>query len=189
MPLAIMLEVEFRPVEQRFKSRRPVVFRAQHQSNQVFGHGKSSVLNDVHATASRGFAAAMIARSMGLVMATITLRNPRLPQLQPLQVEALADTGAFHTCIPQHVAVQLHLEPVDEKEVTIADGSKRLVPYVGPIEVRFKNRLGFGGAIVMGDQVLLGAIAMEDMDLVVSPKDRRIDVNPASPNIACSTVK
>ncbi len=30
---------------------------------------------------------------------------------------------------------------------------------------------------------------MEDMDLVVSPKDRRIDVNPASPNIACSTVK
>lgn len=41
----------------------------------------------------------------------------------------------------------------------------------------------------MGNLVLLGAIAMEDMDLVVSPKDRRIDVNPASPNIAGSTVK
>lgn len=33
----------------------------------------------------------------------------------------------------------------------------------------------------MGDQVLLGAIAMEDMDLVVSPMDHRVDVNPAAP--------
>jgi clan AA aspartic protease len=122
-------------------------------------------------------------------MAKITLRNPRHPDMQPVEAEALADTGAVHTCIPEHVAVQLRLEPSDEKEVTVADGSKRVVPYVGPIEIRFKNRLGYGGALVMGDQVLLGAIAMEDMDLVVSPKDRRIDVNPASPNIACSTVK
>jgi clan AA aspartic protease len=126
---------------------------------------------------------------MGLVTTMITLRNPRYPDQQPVDVEALADTGAVHMCIPQHVAIQLRLEQHDQKEVTIADGSKRLVPYVGPIEIRFKNRVGFGGALVMGDQVLLGAIPMEDMDLVVSPKDRRIDVNPASPNIACSTVK
>lgn len=126
---------------------------------------------------------------MGLVMAKIAMRNPRFPELVAIEVEALADTGAVHTCIPEHVAVQLRLEPSDQKEVTIADGSRRVVPYVGPLEIRFKNRLGFGGALVSGDQVLLGAIAMEDMDLVVSPKDRRIDVNPASPNIACSTVK
>jgi hypothetical protein len=92
-------------------------------------------------------------------------------------------------CIPQHVAIQLQLEQYDQKEVTIAYGSKQLVPYVGPIETRFKNRVGLGGALVIGDQVLLGAIPMEDMDLVVSPKDRTVDVNPASPNIACSTVK
>jgi len=92
-------------------------------------------------------------------------------------------------CIPEHVAIQLRLEKYDEKEVTIADGSKRLVPYVGPLEIHFKNRVGLGGALVIGDQVLLGAIPMEDMDLVVSPKDRKIDVNPASPNIACSTIK
>ncbi len=128
-------------------------------------------------------------RRVGLVMTMITLRNPRYPDQQPVDIEALADTGAVHMCIPQHVAIQLRLDQYDHKEVTIADGSKRLVPYVGPIEIRFKNRVGFGGALVMGDQVLLGAIAMEDMDLVVSPKDRKIEVNPASPNIACSTVK
>ena len=119
----------------------------------------------------------------------LTLRNPRYPDQQPIEVEALADTGAVHMCIPQHIAIQLRLEQYDQKEVTIADGSKRLVPYMGPIEIRFKNRVGLGGALVIGDQVLLGAIPMEDMDLVVSPKDRRIDVNPASPNVACSTVK
>jgi clan AA aspartic protease len=122
-------------------------------------------------------------------MTKVILGNPRYPDMQPVEAEALADTGAVHTCVPEHVAVQLRLEQSGEKEVTVADGSKRVVPYVGPIEIRFKNRLGYGGALVMGDQVLLGAIAMEDMDLVVSPKDRGIDVNPASLNIACSTVK
>lgn len=41
----------------------------------------------------------------------------------------------------------------------------------------------------MGDQTLLGAIPMEDMYLVILPKDHRVDVNPESPNIACSTAK
>jgi hypothetical protein len=41
---------------------------------------------------------------------------------------------------------------------------------VGPIEIRVKNRVGFTGALVMGDQVLLGTIPMEDMDLVILPK-------------------
>jgi hypothetical protein len=30
---------------------------------------------------------------------------------------------------------------------------------------------------------------MEDMDLVVIPKTRQIDVNPASPNVGTSVVK
>ena len=45
------------------------------------------------------------------------------------------------------------------------------------------------GALVMGDVVLLGAIPMEDMDLVVIPKTRRLDVNPDSPNISSTIAK
>ncbi len=119
----------------------------------------------------------------------LTLSNPRLPEAEPIQVEALADTGAVHLCIPEHVRLQLGLDIQDQKEVTLADGSRRMTPYVGPIEVRFANRVGFTGALVMGDQVLLGAIPMEDMDLVVIPKDRRVAVNPSSPNVACSVAK
>ena len=126
---------------------------------------------------------------MGLVNGKVSLKNPRLPELAPVDVVALADSGAVHLCIPEHVQIQLKLEAIDNKEVTLADGSKKLVPYVGPIELRFKNRVGFAGALVMGDQVLLGVIPMEDMDLVIVPKTRTLDVNPDSPNIASSIVK
>ena len=126
---------------------------------------------------------------MGLVNGKLLLKNPRLPELAPVDVVALADSGALHLCIPEHVQIQLKLEAIDNKEVTLADGSKKLVPYVGPIELRFKNRVGFAGALVMGDQVLLGAIPMEDMDLIIIPKTRTLDVNPDSPNIASSIVK
>lgn len=126
---------------------------------------------------------------MGLVNAAIKLRNPKEDSTESLVVEALVDSGAVHLCIPEHIKIQLKLEEIDKKEVTLADGGRKLVPYVGPIEIRFKNRVGFAGALVMGDQILLGSIPMEDMDLVILPRKRALDVNPESPNIASSIAK
>jgi len=126
---------------------------------------------------------------MGLINAKLILKNPKIPELKPVEVNALADTGAVHLCIPEHLQIQLKLEEIDRKEAVLADGKRVLAPYVGPIELRFKNRVGFAGALVMGDQVLLGVIPMEDMDLVLLPKTREIDVNPASPNVATSVAK
>jgi clan AA aspartic protease len=126
---------------------------------------------------------------MGLIRTEITLRNPRDRSLAPLTVNALVDTGALHLCIPEHLAIQLKLDRLEEREVTTADGVKRLCAYVGPIEVHFGNRGCFTGALVLGDEILLGAIPMEDMDLVVVPRSRTLDVNPSSPNIATTIVK
>jgi clan AA aspartic protease len=126
---------------------------------------------------------------MGSAHADISLRNPREPELEPLQVQALVDTGASHLCIPEHVAIQLKLEAAYEREVTTADGSKRLCRYVGPIEVRFNGRASFTGALVLGDEVLLGAVPMEDMDLIISRSTHEVVVNPQSPNIPSATVK
>ena len=126
---------------------------------------------------------------MGLVNAKILLKNPRKPELEPIEVEALVDSGALHLCIAEHIRIQLQLDESDRREVTLADGSHKLVPYVGPIEIRFKSRIGFAGALVMGDQVLLGAIPMEDMDLIIIPKTRTVDVNPNSPNVGTSVAK
>ncbi len=126
---------------------------------------------------------------MGYVYADIELGNPRRPDLTPVRVRALADTGALLLCIPEHVAVQLRLETESTREVTVADGRTTSAPYVGPLKVTFGNRLCYVGALVLGDEVLLGAVPMEDMDLVVNPGRRKVTVDPASPNFARSRVK
>jgi len=135
------------------------------------------------------FANGLRISSMEPAYAQLTLSNPREPQLQAIEVRALADSGSTYVCLPEHVAIQLRLETLYQREVTIADGSRRVCPYVGPLQVRFDGRACFTGALVLGEEVLLGAIAMEDMDLVISPSDRRVTVNPNSPNIPSGIVK
>lgn len=126
---------------------------------------------------------------MGLIYADLLLANPRKPELKPMQVRALADSGALHLCIPKHIAIQLELDELYSREVTTADGSKHLCPYVGPIQLKFENRGCFTGALVLGNEVLLGAVPMEDMDVLLSPAKQAVIVNPESPNIAASIVK
>ena len=128
-------------------------------------------------------------RSVGYVHAEITLKNPRLPKLRPVLAKAMVDTGALMLCIPEHVAVQLKLETNGEREITTADGRKQMVAYVGPLEIVFENRSCFVGALVLGDEVLLGAVPMEDMDLIISPAHRKVIVNPDSPNFPHALVK
>ena len=129
---------------------------------------------------------------LGLITAKIKLENPTKPETKALDVNCLVDTGALYLCLPEHVAIQLGYgltPPAQTKEITTADGKKHLCPYVGPIRISFKNRTGFVGAIVIGEEVLLGAIPMEDLDVVLVPSMRTIDVNPNSPNIPSSPVK
>lgn len=126
---------------------------------------------------------------VGHVFAEIELSNPRQPELTPIRANALVDTGALMLCIPAHVALQLELTTESEREVSVADGRNIKVPYVGPIRVRFDKRFCYVGALVLGDEVLLGAVPMEDMDLVVSPGRREVTVDPASPNIPHARVK
>ena len=126
---------------------------------------------------------------MGLASAKVRLRNPRMPDLEAVEIEALADTKEIHMCIPEHIRVQLQLEEQDSKEATLADGSRQFAPYVGPLELRYENRVGFAGALVMGGEPLLGMIPMEGMDLVVVPGTRQVIVNPLNPNLASSIAK
>ena len=120
---------------------------------------------------------------MGHVFAQIELSNPRRQDMAPLAVTAMADTGALMLCIPENVASQLELEAESMRDVSAADGRSLLVPYVGPIKVAFGKRFCYVGALVLGDRVLLGAVPMEDMDLVVDPSRRALTVDPASPDL------
>ena len=121
---------------------------------------------------------------MGLVYSTINLSNPLLPELNSIHSKCLANSGSTYLVIPQHIANQLQLKVLESREATLADGSSHTVPYAGPVMVNFENRNCFVGALIMGDEVLLGAVPMEDMDLVIIPKLLKLVINPESPNIA-----
>jgi len=125
---------------------------------------------------------------MGIVRVNVRLSNPRKAEMQPVEVEALVETGAITLCIPEHVRIQLDLDELERREVTVADGRKEVVPYVGPIKVTCLGRSCYAGALVLGDRTLLGAVPMEDMDLVISPTKQQVTVNPASPNIPSAIV-
>lgn len=111
---------------------------------------------------------------MGLITADIQLRNPLDSRLAPYSAKALVDTGALYLCVPQHVVVQLGLQAVQQREVSTADGQKHVCDV---------------GALVLGDEVLLGAVPMEDLDVIIPPSRKTIEVNPNSPNIPSSVAK
>jgi clan AA aspartic protease len=117
---------------------------------------------------------------VGLTYADIELSNPRQPEREPVHAAALADTGAMMLLLPPRIAAALDLEVADRRRITLADGRTATVPYVGPIRVRFEGRVCFVGAFVVGDEVVLGAVPMEDMDLVVSPLTRTVRTNPSA---------
>jgi clan AA aspartic protease len=126
---------------------------------------------------------------MGLVYSNIVLSNPVKPELHSVATKCLADTGSTYLVLPQHIATQLQLVELETREATTADGSSHTVPYAGPVSITFENRNCFVGALIMGDEVLLGAVPMEDMDLVVIPKLLKLVINPDSPNIPRGHVK
>lgn len=120
---------------------------------------------------------------MGLTYTNVTLSNPKIPELAPITIKCLADTGALMMSITEALSIQLKLEELEKRAVTIADGSTKNVPFVGPIRIDFENRFCFTGAFVLGNEPLLGAVPMEEMDLVVNPAKQKVTPNPANPNV------
>ncbi len=75
------------------------------------------------------------------------------------------------------------------RDVELADGKPQKAKIVGPVEITFENRVSVLGAAVMGDEVVLGSIPMQDMDVVVDPRSERLIVNPENPYLPRKKVK
>ncbi|MEP6514205.1 MAG: hypothetical protein ABJA79_10060, partial [Parafilimonas sp.] len=119
---------------------------------------------------------------MGLTYSKIKLSNPRKPELLPVEVNTLVDLGALFMSITETLSIQLQLDELEKRSVKIADGSVKRVPFVGPIRIDFENRFCFTGAMALGDEPLLGAVLMEELDVILHPATRRLVVNPEHPN-------
>jgi clan AA aspartic protease len=112
-------------------------------------------------------------------------------QIKRLSVKALVDSGAYMLAINQSIKAQLNLQAVDEQIAELADGTQIRLEVVGPVEIHFENRRAMVDAMVLPGEaeVLLGAIPMEEMDVMVDPKQQQLRVNPASPYITKKSLK
>jgi len=139
---------------------------------------------------------------MGLTYAEIELVNAgeiylaqrgyMIPEnIKRKTVKALVDSGAYMLAINEQIKDELNLLKVDEQLAELADGSRVKLEIVGPVEVRFENRRANVDAMVLpGDsEVLLGAVPLEELDVVILPSEQRLAVNPASPDIAKKSLK
>lgn len=124
-----------------------------------------------------------------MIHAQIRLSNALRPDLEPVEVTALVDSGAVNLCISEAVRQQLGLEEVERRIVELADGSTQEVSVVEPVRVFFKTRRTTTTAMVIGDEVLLGAIPMQDMDVLIDVRAEQLILPPDRPNFALSKVK
>ena len=139
---------------------------------------------------------------MGLTYADITLANGddyyqfkmgRIPreEVKQVNVKALVDSGVYMLVINERIKCQLNVAVYEERETRLADGSITKCEIVGPIDIFFKNRATTCRAIVFpGDvEVLLGAIPLEDMDVLIDLKNNELIVHPDRPYIPGTVVK
>ena len=139
---------------------------------------------------------------MGLVYADIELINGGdlemarrniigEEEVKRMRVNMLVDTGSIYMCINENIQEQLKLPVIEKRKGQLADGSIVEYDVVGPIEVKFKNRRCHVDAMVLsGDnEPLLGAIPLEDMDVLIHPQRRELIVNPEHPYFAQMKLK
>ena len=112
-------------------------------------------------------------------------------KIKRMQIRALVDTGAYMLVITDHIRQQLDLPLIQEQVFRLADDSEIRGEVVGPVEIHFENRSTTVRAVVLpgADEPLLGSIPLEDLDVVIDPKEQRLIVNPRSPDIATKYLK
>ena len=124
---------------------------------------------------------------MGTVHAEITLRNAfdegkvlegliGEEEVRSITVTAVVDTGAASLVINEEQFQRLGLGIQMERKARVADGRRVFCKVTKPVEIRWKNRKTSCEAMVIpgAETVLLGAIALEGMDLMVNPVAREL---------------
>ena len=104
-------------------------------------------------------------------------------EVRKFPVHILVDTGSYMLAINEHIQEYLQLPVVDSKNAQTADNRIISCDVVAPIVLLFENRRFTGSAMVLpGDsEPLLGAIPLEEMDVLIHPLRQELIVNPEHP--------
>ena len=124
---------------------------------------------------------------MGCFKEKITLENARdrgnarakvisESQIRMMTVDAMPDTGAWTLVINEEVRLKLGLDIEGEADSTLADGKTDRYGITEGVKIRWNDRSTVLPAVVVPDanDVLLGALPLEAMDLIVDPVRKQL---------------
>ena len=139
-------------------------------------------------------------RPMGEIRVKVKLTNvvdaalARRGQFDPKDVrtyvaDALVNTGAVRTALPQAVVDALDVGVVGERTAEYADGRKDTVPLTDAVRIELLGRDTVDECLVLGDEVLIGQTVLEKTDLLVDCANQQLVPNPAHPDQPVTKVK
>jgi clan AA aspartic protease len=125
--------------------------------------------------------------AMGMVQAEITLKNVfdvgnaregliGEDEVRSVTVNAVVDTGAYTIVINEELRQKLGLAKLEERSAKLADGKRVPSWRTDAVGIYWKDRSCVLQAIAIAeaDKVLLGALPLEDMDLMIHPKTQEV---------------
>jgi len=103
-------------------------------------------------------------------------------EVRRYEADALVDTGAVSSVIPANVVKMLGLLSRGQRVAEYADGRKDIVEITEPIIFNIIGRETEEGAMVLGDEVIIGQTILEVLDLQVDCRNQKLIPNPAHPD-------
>lgn len=105
------------------------------------------------------------------------------------ETDALVDTGAVPSVLPIEIVQKIGLEIIRKERAIYANNSSENVDVTEPVTFEILGRRVTEEALVLGDEVLIGQIALERTDLLVDCPNQRLIKNPAHPDQIVMRVK
>lgn len=104
-------------------------------------------------------------------------------QVRKVTIDALVDTGATLLVLPQEVVERLGLKASRKVIVTYADGRRDERDVAGVVIIKIGERHMSTDCVVgpPNSVALLGQIILEEMDLIVDPRQQKLTPRPESP--------
>ncbi len=110
-------------------------------------------------------------------------------EIRVYETDALVDTGAIPSVVPIEIVQKLGLDLIRQERATYANNSSENADVTEPVTFEILGRRVTEEALVLGDEVLIGQIALERTDLLVDCANQRVIRNPAHPDQIVMKVK
>lgn len=103
-------------------------------------------------------------------------------EIRVYETDALVDTGAIPSVLPIDIVQRLGLDLIRKERATYANNSSENVDVTEPVSFEILGRRVTEETLVLGDEVIIGQIALERTDLLVDCVNRQVIRNPAHPD-------